>query len=219
VTLAGPEAAVLWLGPPMLAFCIATKPVLLAMKWLSKTILRIWSIEAQDAVKTIYTAEELASLATQASTEGLLDPAEQARIQGALALHSRTARDAMRPWREVTTVNIDALTSELEALAARTGLSRFPVVRRLPPTNGRPTLKVEGFVHVKDALGHSGEGGRLPTDMLRRLVSVPPDRTLADLLLSMRRHGQHIVVVADGSTPLGLLTLHDVLAVIQKLPS
>ena len=32
ITLAGPERAVLWLGPPMLAFCIATKPLLVAMQ-------------------------------------------------------------------------------------------------------------------------------------------------------------------------------------------
>ena len=42
ITLAGPERAVLWLGPPMLAFCLATKPLLLAMKWASRQVLRLW---------------------------------------------------------------------------------------------------------------------------------------------------------------------------------
>ena len=40
LTLAGPETAALWLGPPMLAFCVATKPMLVAMKWASRTVLR-----------------------------------------------------------------------------------------------------------------------------------------------------------------------------------
>jgi CBS domain containing-hemolysin-like protein len=32
LTLVGPERAALWLGAPMLAFCVATKPLLIAMK-------------------------------------------------------------------------------------------------------------------------------------------------------------------------------------------
>ena len=64
-----------------------TKPLLVAMKWASRQVLRIWRIEAADAVKTVFTAEELAGLVAQARTEGLLDPEEHARITGALALH------------------------------------------------------------------------------------------------------------------------------------
>ncbi|MGH3742436.1 MAG: CNNM domain-containing protein, partial [Micromonosporaceae bacterium] len=70
LAIAGPETTVLWLGPPMLAFCVATKPLLLAMKWTSRQLLRIWQIEARDEVKTVYTAEELAGLITESRTEG-----------------------------------------------------------------------------------------------------------------------------------------------------
>ena len=214
LTLAGPEKAVLWLGPPMLWFCIATKPVLIAMKWCSKTILRIWGIEAADAVKTVYNAEELANLVTQARTEGLLDPEEHARISGALALQTRTAGDAMRPWNQVTTVSEEVSPASLEVLATRTGRSRFPVVHR-------STRRVIGFVHVKDVIGVSGPVRReaVVSLLVRPLRVVPPDRTLADLLIAMRRERSHIVLVSDGRAPLGVLTLHDVLGVIQKLPA
>jgi CBS domain containing-hemolysin-like protein len=214
LTLAGPEKAVLWLGPPMLWFCIATKPVLIAMKWCSKTILRIWGIEAADAVKTVYNAEELANLVTQARTEGLLDPEEHARISGALALQTRTAGDAMRPWNQVTTVSEEVSPASLEVLATRTGRSRFPVVHR-------STRRVIGFVHVKDVIGVTGPVRReaVVSLLVRPLRVVPPDRTLADLLIAMRRERSHIVLVSDGRAPLGVLTLHDVLGVIQKLPA
>src|SRR5256884_1364085 len=101
LTLVSPEQAVLWLGPPMLWFCVATRPLLVFMKWAARQVLRIWRIEATDAVKTVYTAEELAGLVAQARTEGLLDPDEHARITGALALHERTAADPMMPWASV----------------------------------------------------------------------------------------------------------------------
>ena len=146
LTLAGPDAAVLWLGPPMYWFCVATKPVLVALKWISVKVLALWRIEAADAVKTVYTADELAGLVTQARSEGLLDPEEYARIEGALALRTLTAADAMRPWSQVTTVPVDVSPAFLEVLAARTGRSRFPVVHVA-------SRRVVGFVHVKDVIG------------------------------------------------------------------
>jgi CBS domain containing-hemolysin-like protein len=209
ITLAGPESAALWLGPAMLAFCVATKPLLVALKWTSRQVLRLWRVPATDAVKTVFTAEELAGLVSQARTEGLLDAEEHARITGALALHQRTASAAMRPWSKVTTVAEDVSPASLEVLATRTGRSRFPVVQR-------STRRVLGFVHVKDILGYEGASRRapIPPDVVRRLTVVPPDRSLADLLLAMRRERQHMVLVSDGRAPLGVVTLDDVLGAV-----
>ena len=209
LTLIGPERAVVWLGPPMLWFCTATKPLLVAMRWAARTVLRLWRIESTDAVKTVYTAEELAGLVAESRTEGLLDPEEHRRITGALALHQRTAADVLRPWATVTTVAEDVSPASLEVLATRTGLSRFPVV-------DRATRRVRGFVHVKDVLGVVGQVRRAPIApaLIRPLPIVPPDRTLAEALLAMRRERRHIVLVTDGRTPLGLLTLDDVLRAI-----
>lgn len=209
LALAGPEQVVLWLGPPMLMFCLATRPILLAMKWLSRKILRIWRIESTDAVKTVFTAEELAGLVTQASTQGLLAPEEYARITGALALSQRTARDALRAWDQVTTVAQDVSPASLEVLATRTRRSRFPVVERT-------SRRVLGFVHVKDVLGFVGPQRRapIPIELVRPLAIVPPDRTLAELLLAMRRERRHMVLVSDGRIPLGVVTLDDVLTAV-----
>jgi len=209
ITLAGPEKSVLWLGPPMLGFCIVTKPVLAAMRWLARAVLRLWNIEAADAVKTVFTAEELAGLVSQARTEGLLDQREHARITGALALNRRTAADALSPWPEVTTVAEDVSPASLEVLATRTGRSRFPVVNR-------ETRRVLGFVHVKDVLGYEGAARRapIPTEAVRPLAVVPPEHTLAELLLAMRRERRHMVLVSDGRSPIGVVTLDDVLTAV-----
>ncbi|MEJ3742478.1 hemolysin family protein [Actinomycetes bacterium KLBMP 9797] len=209
ITLAGPELSALWLGPAMLAFCLATKPLLVAMRWAARAVLRIWRIEATDAVKTVFTAEELAGLVAQARTEGLLDAEEHARITGALALGERTAADALRPWSGVTTVAEDVSPASLEVLATSTGRSRFPVVHR-------ETRRVLGFVHVKDVLGYEGarRTAPAPPEIIRPLPVVPPDRTLAELLVAMRRERRHMVLVSDGRTPLGVVTLDDVLTAV-----
>jgi CBS domain containing-hemolysin-like protein len=209
LTLAGPERAVLWLGPLMLWFCLATKPLLVTMRWLSQHILRIWRIEPTDAVKTVYTAEELAGLVAESRTEGLLDQEEHARITGALALHERTAADALRPWASVTTVTEDVSPAALEVLANRTGRSRFPVVER-------ESRRVRGFIHIKDVIGFEGNARRapVPPQLVRPLPVIPPERTLAEALLAMRRERRHIVLVSDGRVPLGVLALDDVLRAV-----
>src|SRR6266540_4104245 len=166
------------------------------------------------AVKTVFTAEELAGLVGQSRTEGLLDAEEHARITGALALSQRTARDALRPWSQVITVPEDVSPAALEVLATRTGRSRFPVV-------ARATRRVLGFVHVKDVLGMVGPQRRatIPPEIIRPLAVVPPDRTLAELLLAMRRERRHIVLVSDGRAPLGVVTLDDVLNAVVGEPA
>ncbi len=108
----------------------------------------------------------------------------------------------------------DVTPDALEALATGTGRSRFPVLQR-------GNRRVIGFVHVKDVIGVTGEARRRPVtaSVVRPLGVVTPDRVLADLLLAMRRDRRHIVLVSDGRAPLGVLTLHDVLAVVQTLPT
>ena len=96
----------------------------------------------------------------------------------------------------------------------RTGRSRFPVVQR-------ESRRVLGFVHVKDILGYAAGQRRLPipADLIRPLATVPPDRTLADLLLTMRRESLHIVLVSDGRHPLGVITLDDVIHAVVGEPA
>ena len=111
-----------------------------------------------------------------------------ASIPGAMALHS-VRRRPLLPWASVSTVAEDVSPASLEVLSTRTGRSRFPVVQR-------STRRVLGFVHVKDVLGYEGASRRapIPVEVVRRLTVVPPDRSLADLLIAMRRERQHMVL-------------------------
>ena len=213
IALAGPEAAVLWLGPPMLWFSRITKPVLVALKWMSRTLLGLVGIESPDEVKTVYTADELANLVAESRTEGLLDADDHQRITGALTLTEKSADTVLVPWSDVHTVTDDISPAALEVLAVRTGRSRFPVVSRADRT-------ILGFVHIKEVLGATGEERRAPLrrSAIRPLTVVPPDISLADLLLLMRRERAHLVLVSEGQTPLGVVTLDDVLRAAVGAP-
>ncbi|MGH8878453.1 MAG: hemolysin family protein [Stackebrandtia sp.] len=209
ISLAGPERAVVWLGPVMLGFCVATRPILVAMTTASSWLLSLLRIPTTDAAKTVYTATEFAGLVTESRTEGLLGAGEHARMAGALALSQRVASDVLKPWKRVVSVPDDVSPASLELLATRTGLSRFPVI-------ARRDRRVAGFVHIKDNLTARGEARRaaIAADTIRPLPVVPPDRSLADLLMYMRRHAVHIVLVGQDSTPVGIVTLDDVLSAV-----
>jgi CBS domain containing-hemolysin-like protein len=183
------------------------------MRWAARTVLKLWNVESTDAVKTVFTAEELAGMVSQARSEGLLGTEQYARIHAALGLNDRTAADILRPWSGVTTVPEDASPSTIEALATRSGRSRFPVVQS-------GSRRVLGFMHVKDILGYAADrrGLPVPPEIIRPLASVAPDRTLADLLLMMRRDKLHIVLVSDGRRPLGVITLDDVIHAVVGEP-
>jgi CBS domain containing-hemolysin-like protein len=213
IALAGPEKAVLWLGPPMLWFARATRPVLVALKWVSRTLLELVGIESHDAVKTVYTADELAGLVAESRTEGLLDAEDHRRITGALSLTEKTAAMVAIPWASVETVNSEVSPAALELLATRVGRSRFPVI-------DRTSREILGFVHVKDVLTVEGAERRasLPTAAIRPLKVVPPTMTLADLLVLMRRERTHFALVSDGTAPVGVVTLDDVLHAVFGEP-
>ena len=170
LTLAGPEKAVLWLGPPMLGFCIATKPLLVAMKWLSRTgaadLAGRGDRLGQDRLHDRGTGQPRRRVADRGP----------ARPGGARADHRRAG--AARPYgratrccrgRSVTTVSDDVSPAALEVLASRTGRSRFPVVER-------ESRRVLGFVHVKDVLGVVGPARRQPiaASLIRELPVLLP---------------------------------------------
>lgn len=206
LALAGPEKSVVWLGPPMLAFCAATKPLLVALNAASAWILRRFGIEETEAVKSAYTVDEFAGLISESQAGGLLEESDHARLSGALTLGRSTAAEVMRPWTSVVTVTDDLTNGDLENLAYRNDLSRFPVVAR----QGR---RIRGFVHIKDVLGADREAA-IAAGEIRPLPVVRGDRMLGDLLPQMRRAAVHIVLVAEAGTPLGIVTLDDVLAAI-----
>ena len=160
-----------------------------------------------------YEPNEIAGLLAESRREGLLAPAEHARLAGALALDEDTARSVMVPVERLVTVPWHVSAAELEERVLETGYSRFPVCGANEGVAG--AVRLVGFVHAKDVLEVS-PGSRhvpLPPRRLRRMVDVEPEIRLSGVLGMLRRAGTHLgrVVDADG-TALGVVTLDDVLA-------
>jgi CBS domain containing-hemolysin-like protein len=139
--------------------------------------------------------------------EGLLDEVEHRLMTGALGFPAREVTSVMIPRAEIVAVQVDTPVEDVEQVSGGHGHSRLPVF-------GRDLDQLLGYVHAKDllALPPESRSGPLPRDVVRRMLTVPTDRTLMDLLLAMKRARLHFAVVVDGAGRVaGIVTLEDVL--------
>jgi CBS domain containing-hemolysin-like protein len=150
---------------------------------------------------------ELAPLLGVEGSPGVIEPAEQAMIQGILDLEDLLVREIMVPRVDVVAVEQDVPVEELVATIVGAGHSRIPVFRE-------SIDHIVGILYAKDLIPFVLEA---TTEVsLAELVRPPfvvPDSKRVDILLrEMRRTRTHLAIVADeyGGTA-GLVTIEDIL--------
>ncbi len=110
------------------------------------------------------------------------------------------------PVDRLETVPLGVTPRDVEAVAARTGFSRFPV--------RDPAGTLAGYLHLKDVL-ETSPGKRsapVPAKWVRPLARVGADDRLRTVLATMQHSGAHLARVTDrDGTILGVVALEDVL--------
>ncbi|MFD0259087.1 hemolysin family protein [Kitasatospora indigofera] len=205
IALAAPDRAAYLLVPPLVATTRALHPLVFSINAFANTLLRLLKVEPKDEVSSVSTEDELARMVKDSSDADLLSARDTELLQDALELGRRPVSEVVTPDSEVVFAHPGTTPAQLERLAASTGFSRFPVLGH--------DRKVAGYLHIKDALDADGDRDRpFPVRVLRPIARVPADTPLDDVLTAMRRSGTHLAaaVAADG-TPLGLVTMEDVL--------
>ena len=207
VAIADPDTTALWLALPMRGFTVLFRPVIHMLNTLASAGLRVLRVHSAREIEHLATGDELAGMLAASRDEGLLDEVEHRLMAGALGFPARTVGSVMVPRDDVIAVRAGTPIDAVELVAARNGHSRLPVF-------GRDLDEILGYVHAKDllALPVTSRHRPLPRSIVRRMLTVPVDRTLMDLLLTMRRTRLHFAVVLDGAGRLaGIATLEDVL--------
>jgi CBS domain containing-hemolysin-like protein len=207
ITLAGPERAVLVLGPAMYAVVSVLRPVIAVLDAMARGTLRLLRVEPKAEVESTYTLEQVAVLVEESHGEGLLEAGEYDRLSGALGFTEKTVDAVVLPVAGLTTVSRGASGADVEALCAATGFSRFPV------TDGEGGGLI-GYLHIKDVLEPDAERRQRPIEdkWIRPFAAVHPDDALHDALETLQRKGAHMARVVDaGGTTIGVATLEDVI--------
>jgi CBS domain containing-hemolysin-like protein len=206
ISLAGPERAALLLAPPLVLFSRAFAPAIAVLNFIATVCLRAVRVEPKDEVTSAFTRDEVAGLVEESHREGLLDPDEHERLTDALAFDARRAASVLLAPENLVTVPPTVTPREVEALAARTGFTRFPV----RDDDGA----LVGYLHLKDVLETRVDKRSAPVaaKWVRPLVRVGAGESLRAALATMQQSGAHLARVtdADGSV-IGLIALEDVL--------
>ncbi|WP_261564840.1 hemolysin family protein [Frankia gtarii] len=216
LSIAGPERALVWLGPPLIAFARATSPFVLLLNTFANRVLRLLRVEPRDELASAYTPQELAAIIAESKQEGLLEQAEHERLTSALELSDRDAGAVMIPLAQAVTIAWTTTARELEDVVARTGYSRFPVRAPDPttaPSSDADGVEIAGFLHAKDVLGIAPKDLDTPLAPLRlhRMVELATDTPLDRVLRRMQRAGGHLGRVVDAAgTTVGVIAMEDV---------
>jgi CBS domain containing-hemolysin-like protein len=204
VALADPVRSALRLGPPLVAFTRALRPVIFGINALANGLLRLLRVEQRSEVSAVFSDDELARMVADAGAAGLLDERAAERLRDALELGRRPVGEVVMPADRVVRAPLGIAPDGLEALAAHSGFSRFPVA----DADGR----VLGYLHVKDALDAEPRDVPFPRSALRPITRVGAATPLDDVLTAMRAASAHLAAVVDeNGRGFGLVTMEDIL--------
>ncbi len=207
-TLTHPEATLRAVSMPNRAYLAVARPFVRVLNFLGNLGVRLCGIEPRDELASAHTAEELALLVAASREEGTIQGFAAELLSGVLDFGGRDVASVMVPRDRICAIGATATAADAEAVVLDQGHSRLPMV-------GPGGLDdVLGFLHAKDLLllDPALAARPLPPRLLRQMLVVPRDRSLEDLLLSMRRSRVHFALVteSDGTTA-GIVTLDDLL--------
>jgi putative hemolysin len=180
------------------------------IKWLNGTglfLLRLVGSPVQTH-RHLHSPDEIELLFAESRDGGLLEPDEHRRLQRALRLNLKQAKQLMVPRRKIAAIDIDTPLAEVTAIGAQSPFSRLPVYRG-------SIDNVLGTLHTKDLVRWrvTGEPAVSLSSLTRPIATVHESVTIDRVLRELRERRSHQALVVDefGGTS-GLLTLEDVLS-------
>jgi CBS domain containing-hemolysin-like protein len=207
LALADPERMLLRLSIFNRVYVTLFRPIIRVVQALGNAGTRLLGVEPRAELMSAHTADEISRMLAESREEGLIEETAHGLLSGALDFGERAIREVMVPREDVTWVSRRASVAEAEEQVVASGHSRLLVA-------GRDLDDVVGFVHAKDLLTVPPEARDrpLPLARIRRVLVLPADQPLDEVLVNMRRSRTHLGVVVDGGRRVvGLATLEDVL--------
>jgi CBS domain containing-hemolysin-like protein len=206
VALQYPTQTSLYTLIPMVASQWVYRPFITWLNGSGVLILRLLGAPHQ-AHRHIHSPDEIELLIAESRDGGLLEPDEHRRLQRALRLNLRQARQLMVPRKRISALAIDTPLNEVIGVVAQSPYSRLPIYRGTIDN-------IVGILRTKDLVRWFVEGrpGATLADLIRPIPSVHESVTADRVLKDLRERRSHQALVVDefGGTA-GLLTLADVL--------
>jgi CBS domain containing-hemolysin-like protein len=199
------DQAVLLLAPPLVAVSRVLKHVIAALNAIANGVLRMFGVEPKSETNSTYTLEEVASIVSQSTREGLLED-RSGTLTAAFEFTEKRADDLLVPLERLVVLPAGATPLDVDAAVARHGFSRYPIA----DADGG----LAGYVHIKDLvrLGEERIAEPIPGKRIRAMISIHAGTELEDVLARMQARGIHLARIYDGDgADLGVVFLEDVI--------
>jgi Mg2+/Co2+ transporter CorB len=185
-------------------------PVLVAIEWLVRQLLRILGVRIGEEQSILAPHEEIRGTVDLLHREGSVEKLDRDMMGGLLDLRDLTVADVMVHRTEMTTVNADDPVEDIVNAVLKSGFTRIPLWRDKPEN-------IIGILHAKDLLRvlKNAEGDLGDVDFMAIALPpwfVPDIRPLSEQLKAFRRRKTHFALVVDEYGEVeGLVTLEDIL--------
>jgi len=207
LTFSRAEKVLLWIIVPMHFWCVLTSPFLKILKGTTGFLLRLMGVKDVPSIESAHTEEELKALVTASHDEGVLEPEEEEMLHSVFDFSDTIATEVMTPRIDMVCIKATSTVREFVHEALKHGHSRLPVFEE-------DIDNIFGVVHIRDGLRAIVEHkeNTQVREYARRILIVPQNKNLKDLLTEFKITKTHMAVIMDeyGGTQ-GLATMEDLL--------
>lgn len=201
------ETVILWTVMPMHFWCVLTSPFLKVLNGTTAIIVSVLKIKEPPTTSSVHSEEELKMLVTASHDEGVLEESQEEMLHSVFDFADTTASEVMTPRIDLVCVPATTSIKLFVTEALKHGHSRLPVY-------DEDMDNIFGVVHIRDglrALMEHKESAQV-REFARKVLIVPENKNLKDLLTEFKRTKTHMAVVMNeyGGTQ-GIVTLEDLL--------
>lgn len=207
--IAHPERSATLLALPMRGFMAVTRPLLRALNRAANALVRAAGVQPTDTIASGRNPEDLRHLVEHSVNVGALAANYSAPISGALEMQVIPLRDLVSPTDPLTTVGSDATAGDVRAATRRSGHLRVLV---------GDADAIHRVVHVRDTLALPDDAPVAP--VARPVLVIDARTTVHVAMATMRRTRNHLAIVVESSTVLGVVTMADLLnRLLPRVPT
>jgi len=201
LALAHPERTATILAVPMRVFMTLTRPILTALNHAANWCVRRLGVDPVDELGEGQDPDALRHLVEHSAAVGTLDQPHYRSLTRALELEQLTVGDIVARTAGLSTVDASADAAEIQAQSRLTRHQRILV-------RGEDH-EVVGVVHIRDTL--RARNGSTAGDVMRPVLRLTADTPVYRALQTIRQTRNHLALIVDGDTIVGMITLTDVM--------
>jgi putative hemolysin len=200
-----PDTVVTTLAPPLLIFERIGRPFIHLTSRIGMGLVRLLGFEPAEHAQHVHSVHELQLLVEDVSEAGRMSAEHAELLKNAFRLPEKKVGQAMVPLKDAVMLEYRLKPDQILNALQDSVHTRFPVY------DGERT-RIIGIVNAKDLFAIYTTSGLVNLeDATYPTTWAPADRSIADQLKEFRRARRQMAVVIDETgTPIGIITLEDI---------